>query len=107
MGKQAVTTQNGKARGKASAKAAEVAEVDDGDLKAVKTPNRRASAETMASRQREISVSEFFTKNRHLLGFDNPHKALLTTVKEAVDLGVPAPVISAGAVQPLRKPGQR
>ncbi len=39
----------------------------------------------MAARQREISVSEFFTKNRHLLGFDNPHKALLTTVKEAVD----------------------
>jgi DNA topoisomerase VI subunit B len=39
----------------------------------------------MASRQREISVSEFFTKNRHLLGFDNPHKALLTTIKEAVD----------------------
>jgi DNA topoisomerase-6 subunit B len=39
----------------------------------------------MASRQRDISVSEFFTKNRHLLGFDNPRKALLTTVKEAVD----------------------
>jgi len=39
----------------------------------------------MARRQREISVSEFFTKNRHLLGFDNPKKALLTTVKEAVD----------------------
>ena len=34
----------------------------------------------MAARQREISVSEFFTKNRHLLGFDNPQKALLTTV---------------------------
>ena len=48
-------------------------------------PKRRATAETMASRQREISVSEFFTKNRHLLGFDNPAKALLTTVKEAVD----------------------
>ncbi|WP_394850419.1 DNA topoisomerase VI subunit B [Pendulispora brunnea] len=48
-------------------------------------PARRATAETMASRQREISVSEFFTKNRHLLGFDNPAKALLTTVKEAVD----------------------
>lgn len=48
-------------------------------------PARRASAETMASRQREISVSEFFTKNRHLLGFDNPAKALLTTIKEAVD----------------------
>lgn len=39
----------------------------------------------MAARQREISVSEFFAKNRHLLGFDNPRKALLTTVKEAVD----------------------
>ena len=45
----------------------------------------RATAETMAAKQREISVSEFFAKNRHLLGFDNPRKALLTTVKEAVD----------------------
>jgi len=53
---------------------------DDG-----KRPARRATAESMASRQRDISVSEFFTKNRHLLGFDNPAKALLTTVKEAVD----------------------
>ncbi|MBX3374112.1 MAG: DNA topoisomerase VI subunit B [Phycisphaeraceae bacterium] len=44
-----------------------------------------ATAEQMASKQREISVSEFFAKNRHLLGFDNPRKALLTTVKEAVD----------------------
>ncbi len=43
------------------------------------------SAEEMASRQREISVAEFFTKNRHLLGFDSPLKALLTAVKEAVD----------------------
>lgn len=43
------------------------------------------SAEAMAAKQRDISVSEFFAKNRHLLGFDNPRKALLTTVKEAVD----------------------
>ncbi|MBU4500975.1 MAG: DNA topoisomerase VI subunit B [Nanoarchaeota archaeon] len=42
-------------------------------------------AEELAKGQREISVAEFFTKNRHLLGFDNPRKALLTTVKEAVD----------------------
>ncbi|MGD0309051.1 MAG: ATP-binding protein, partial [Acidobacteriota bacterium] len=48
-------------------------------------PQRRETAESMAARQREISVSEFFTKNRHLLGFDNPQKALLTTIKEAVD----------------------
>jgi DNA topoisomerase VI subunit B len=43
------------------------------------------SAAEMATRQRDISVSEFFAKNRHLLGFDNPAKALLTTVREAVD----------------------
>ena len=57
-------------------------------------PTRRAKpakagaesqAELMAKSQREISVSEFFAKNRHLLGFDNPRKALLTAVKEAVD----------------------
>jgi DNA topoisomerase-6 subunit B len=41
-------------------------------------PRRRATAE-------QISIYEFFTKNRHLLGFDNPSKALLTTIKEAVD----------------------
>src|SRR5215471_2167170 len=46
---------------------------------------RRVTAETLASKQRDISVSEFFAKNRHLLGFDNPRKALLTAVKEAVD----------------------
>ncbi|WP_228714606.1 DNA topoisomerase VI subunit B [Posidoniimonas corsicana] len=46
---------------------------------------RRSNATAMAAAQKEISVSEFFAKNRHLLGFDNPRKALLTTVKEAVD----------------------
>ncbi|MFA6186882.1 MAG: DNA topoisomerase VI subunit B [Phycisphaerae bacterium] len=44
-----------------------------------------ATAESMAAKQRDISVSEFFAKNRHLLGFDNPRKALLTAIKEAVD----------------------
>src|SRR5712664_1350525 len=48
-------------------------------------PKAVVSAAEMGARQREISVSEFFTKNRHLLGFDNPRKALLTCVKEAVD----------------------
>ncbi|HHT9131539.1 MAG TPA: DNA topoisomerase VI subunit B [Candidatus Tripitaka californicus] len=45
----------------------------------------RDIAHEMGQKQREISVSEFFTKNRHLLGFDNPKKALLTCVKEGVD----------------------
>lgn len=50
-----------------------------------KKEQRRETAQTLALKQREISIAEFFTKNRHLLGFDNPQKALLTTVKEAVD----------------------
>jgi len=48
-------------------------------------PAPTVTAVEMGARQRDISVSEFFTKNRHLLGFDNPRKALLTCVKEAVD----------------------
>jgi DNA topoisomerase-6 subunit B len=59
------------------------------DLFSGKSPARNKpkgqTAESMASQQKEIAVSEFFAKNRHLLGFDNPRKALLTTVKEAVD----------------------
>ena len=43
------------------------------------------TAESMGRRQRDISVSEFFLKNRHLLGFDSPRRALMTAVKEAVD----------------------
>src|SRR3989338_7035143 len=45
----------------------------------------KTKAHELAEKQREISVSEFFSKNRHLLGFDNPRKALLMAVKEAVD----------------------
>ncbi|MFH8119508.1 MAG: DNA topoisomerase VI subunit B [Candidatus Aenigmatarchaeota archaeon] len=42
-------------------------------------------AEKMARDMKEVSVAEFFEKNRHLLGYENPTKALLTVVKEAVD----------------------
>ncbi len=42
-------------------------------------------AEKMAESQKEISISDFFAKNRQILGFDNPSKALLVSVKEAVD----------------------
>ncbi|MCX6997102.1 MAG: DNA topoisomerase VI subunit B [Kiritimatiellaeota bacterium] len=52
---------------------------------AKKTNGGPATAESMAQQQRDISVSEFFLKNRHLLGFDSPRRALLTAVKEAVD----------------------
>jgi DNA topoisomerase-6 subunit B len=53
--------------------------------KSVNATPRVETAESMAARQREIAVSEFFLKNRHLLGFDSPRRALLTAVKEAVD----------------------
>lgn len=43
------------------------------------------SAEELSKQQREISISEFFEKNRHLLGYDNKIKALLIIVKEGVD----------------------
>ena len=64
-------------------------------------PRARATASDMAKKQREISVSEFFAKNRHLLGFDNPAKALLTTVKEAVDNALDA-CEEAGILPDLR-----
>ncbi len=57
----------------------------NGQVKRKVQRKRRATAQSMAASQRDISVSEFFAKNRHLLGFDNPRKALLTTIKEAVD----------------------
>ena len=49
-----------------------------------------SKAEELAKGQREISIAEFFERNRHLLGFDNTKKALLTTVKEAVDNSIDA-----------------
>jgi len=48
------------------------------------------TAEKMSEQSREISISEFFEKNRHLLGYDNKIKALLIIVKEAVDNGLDA-----------------
>src|SRR5512135_1661323 len=62
-----------------------IAEPETKPVKKKTKTGPKVTAETMAARQRDISVSEFFAKNRHLLGFDNPRKALLTTVKEAVD----------------------
>jgi DNA topoisomerase VI subunit B len=48
-------------------------------------PPAKTLAQQLAAKQREISVAEFFERNRQILGFDNPLRAVLTTVKEAVD----------------------
>ncbi|MFW6047611.1 MAG: ATP-binding protein, partial [Candidatus Woesearchaeota archaeon] len=45
----------------------------------------KVHASELAKKHKEIGVAEFFAKNRHLLGFDNKVKALMTTIKEAVD----------------------
>src|SRR5262245_21914556 len=46
---------------------------------------KRVPADTNPATQRDSSDSQLFGKHRHLLGVDNPRKALLTAVKEAVD----------------------
>ncbi len=45
----------------------------------------KSSAENIAKSMKAISVAEFFEKNRHLLGYENSTKALITITKEAVD----------------------
>ncbi|MEE3363444.1 MAG: DNA topoisomerase VI subunit B, partial [Methanomethylophilus sp.] len=47
--------------------------------------NSRVTAESLADKQHEISVTEFFEKNKQVLGFDSRAKSLLMGVKEAVD----------------------
>ena len=84
-GKPAGSTAPAASEAKAQARAETPVEKTPARKPRKKKPARREDAQSMAARQREISVSEFFTKNRHLLGFDNPQKALLTAVKEAVD----------------------
>jgi len=55
-----------------------------------KMPEDIPIALELAKKQREIGVAEFFARNRHLLGFDNKRKALMTTIKEAVDNSIDA-----------------
>src|SRR3990172_8978008 len=59
------------------------------------TPTRDAMpstsiAEELAKKQREISVSEFFERNKQILGYDSATKALLTAVKEGCENGIDA-----------------
>ncbi|MEM3540052.1 MAG: ATP-binding protein, partial [Thermoplasmata archaeon] len=42
-------------------------------------------AEELAKKQKQISIAEFFEKNKQILGFDSPQKSLVMAVKEAVD----------------------
>jgi DNA topoisomerase VI subunit B len=59
--------------------------LDGKETKPIQKQAGTTKADEMAQKQRDIGIAEFFAKNRHLLGFDNKKKGLLTTVKEAVD----------------------
>jgi len=51
-------------------------------------PPNKDIAEDLAKKQREIAVSEFFERNRQVLGYDSPTKSLITAVKEGVENSV-------------------
>ncbi|PNX51172.1 MAG: DNA topoisomerase VI subunit B [Thermoplasmata archaeon M8B2D] len=50
----------------------------------------KITAYDLAKKQKEISVAEFFERNKHILGFGNQTRALITSVKEGVDNGLDA-----------------
>ena len=43
------------------------------------------TAEELGEKIKEISIAEFFEKNKHLLGYENPTRSLITVIKEAVE----------------------
>ena len=59
---------------------------DDSKKDAAEPGGRKtAIAHKLAAKQQEISVTEFFEKNKQILGFDSRSKSLLMGIKEAVD----------------------
>ncbi|MBO7351886.1 MAG: DNA topoisomerase VI subunit B, partial [Candidatus Methanomethylophilaceae archaeon] len=57
----------------------------DNDVKDKPAEKKTATAHKLESKQQEISVTEFFEKNKQILGFDSRSKSLLMGIKEAVD----------------------
>ncbi|MDR2846684.1 MAG: DNA topoisomerase VI subunit B [Candidatus Methanoplasma sp.] len=58
---------------------------DDNDKGPAAGGDKVATAHKLAAKQQEISVTEFFEKNKQILGFDSRSKSLLMGIKEAVD----------------------
>ncbi len=46
---------------------------------------RMGEAEEISRKQKQVSISEFFEKNKHFLGFDTLQRSIITAVKESVD----------------------
>ncbi len=57
----------------------------DKEVKQPAANKKTAQAYKLESKQQEISVTEFFEKNKQILGFDSRSKSLLMGIKEAVD----------------------
>ena len=56
----------------------------------VKLAKKTVGADELSKNLKEISVAEFFEKNRHLLGYENTTKSMLTVLKELVDNSIDA-----------------
>ena len=66
--------------------ATSVKKIEDAKKKpAVNKKQKHTKGKKTTDELREIPLSEFFEKNRHILGFDNPVHSLITSVKEGVD----------------------
>jgi DNA topoisomerase-6 subunit B len=57
----------------------------DKDVSEKPAAKKTTTAHKLESKQQEISVTEFFEKNKQILGFDSRSKSLLMGIKEAVD----------------------
>lgn len=67
---------------------------EEAELEAVTTENgmteldrglKETAADRLGKEQRVISIAEFFERNKHLLGYENLQKSLLTCIREGVD----------------------
>jgi len=63
----------------------------------------KSVADDLADKHKSISITEFFEKNRHLLGFDSKLKSMLTCVKEAVDNSLDACEENASELKKRKK----
>ncbi|MDR0198751.1 MAG: DNA topoisomerase VI subunit B [Methanomassiliicoccaceae archaeon] len=58
---------------------------DKDKIKDAEDGEKGSIAHKLAENMKEISITEFFEKNKHILGFDSRTKSLLMGVKEGVD----------------------
>jgi DNA topoisomerase-6 subunit B len=60
-------------------------QMKDDDFQETLGDGEAGLAEGLAEERKQISIAEFFEKNKQMLGFDSDARALVTAIKEAVD----------------------